>query len=111
MNELIQMSPILLVMFALNVIGKGIKSTSWIPDRLIPLILPILGGMVYPFVGKYQPLPFLDKVPAGSDLTVLYVMVGIGCGGLAVWGNQLLRQWMGRGDEQPTNTTEIKPNT
>lgn len=103
MNELIQLSPILLVMFALNVLGKGLKSAAWIPDKVIPLVLPIVGGIAYPFVGKLQPLPFLDKVTPGTDLTVLYVAVGIGCGGLAVWGNQLWRQFKDGAGTETTN--------
>jgi hypothetical protein len=104
MNELIdilKMSPPMLLALALTVVGKGLKRSP-IADWTIPLILPILGGIVYPFISVTTTISSAVPYP-----TVYNVLIGIACGGGAVGLNQAWRQvnaMLNGKENQTTNT-------
>lgn len=79
LTDFIQEGYIILVA-VLNVIGIGIKQTNLIPDRFIPISLIILGGILGVFTSI--DLPLIDSV-----------FQGVLCAGVAVLGNEVVKQY------------------
>lgn len=89
-NSLFQLAPPLVLLLALNVVGLGLKKSP-VPDWLIVWILPGLGAALYPHIADWAgTASYTVKHPI-----VLNALYGVAVGGLAVWGNQLLRQTLG----------------
>lgn len=79
MNDLVKFVPeqLLIVVAALYVIGIFLKNTSMVPDWIIPWALLVVG--IIGAIGI-------------QGLTVLAVIEGIICAGVAVLTNQLIKQ-------------------
>ena len=99
-KTILDASPAVVLMVVLNFIGFAVKRIPAIPNWLIPFILPVLGGLAYPYVGEFSPAIKLAKHPAA--LMVLYG-VGIGCAAVGV--NQALKQYAGRASSLLTGGT------
>jgi hypothetical protein len=92
MNEIksvLEFGPLVLLTVALNVLGLLLKRIDWHPDKLIPITLPIVGAVVWIFLGESAPVSWIKSA---QHPHVVYALVGFVAGGLAVWGNQVLRQ-------------------
>lgn len=90
MNEILDIlkwTPPLLLVLALNIFGRGLKSADVIPNRLIPLILPAVGAVVYTGLGAAVPLPYIALL---KHPWIAYAVIGFIAGGVAVWGHQLI---------------------
>lgn len=89
LNTLSQLSPPVLLMLFLNLVGFGLNKTDYISNKWIPLILFSLGGILYPMIGI---------VEASQRHPVIHLAI-IGCiiGAAAVGTNQLYRQIKGPG--------------
>lgn len=70
MTSIIGATPAVALMIVLNGLGFILKAIPQIPNKVIPLILFVVGGAVYPFIGNYEAA---TKLPA--PLLVVY-----GCG-------------------------------
>jgi hypothetical protein len=84
-----QGGPLVLAIVALNIIGKMLKTFDWHPDKLIPITLPILGAVIWLFIGDMMPISWITSA---EHPQVVHAMIGLTCGAFAVWGNQVLRQ-------------------
>lgn len=93
LNTLGQLSPPVLLMLFLNLVGYGLSKAPVLDNKWIPLILPILGGIVYPFIGTIE--------ASQRHPTVHLAIIGCIIGGAAVGTNQLFRQLKGDSN-QPT---------
>jgi hypothetical protein len=95
MNDLISFitnaAPSVILVLTLNGFGLAIKKVPYVPDWLIPLILPVAGALIYPFVGEYSPVVLKAQIP-----TLLMGLYGFGLGWVAVGANQFWRQMIGR---------------
>jgi prepilin signal peptidase PulO-like enzyme (type II secretory pathway) len=113
MNELttlLQSSPPIALAIGLNLLGLALK-TSPIKNWLIPILLPVMGAAVYPFISEQGAINFQVKNP--DALQAVYGFV-IGAGSVGL--NQMLRQFTGRKDEngdtqfiKKTETTKEEP--
>lgn len=86
-KTLFELAPPVVLLLALNVVGLAVKKSP-VPDWLIVWILPLLGGVAYPFIAGWNGA----TATAVAHPEVLNVLYGVAIGGAAVWGNQLLRQ-------------------
>lgn len=84
-------APSVILVLALNGLGLALKNMPFVPGWLIPIILPVVGAGVYPFVGEYSPLVLKAQVPG-----LLMGLYGFGLGWVAVGANQFWRQFVGR---------------
>lgn len=104
MNEtdlIVKLTPIPLLVIALNIIGLGLKKVPTIPNWTVPLFLPVIGAIVYPFIGAMVPIGGIEKLAHPS---VFYALIGFVCGGVAVWGHQVVTQYAGRNGAAPAPT-------
>lgn len=69
-NSITGATPAVALMIVLNGLGFILKAIPQIPNKIIPLILFVVGGGVYPFIGNYHAA---ERLPA--PLLVVY-----GCG-------------------------------
>lgn len=98
MNELLDVSPPILLATVLNVVGYWLKKSP-IKDWYIPFILVLLGMVAYPFI--CDPGLRIGKM----------VVQGAGIGGLAVFFNQGFRQFMARNADNSGTTFFKKADT
>lgn len=87
LNTLSQLSPPVLLMLFLNLIGFALNKSPFIDNKYIPLLLPITGGILYPFIGTIEAT---QRHPS-----VHLAIIGCIIGGAAVGTNQLYRQFKG----------------
>lgn len=87
LNTLSQLSPPVLLMLFLNLVGVGLNKSPIIDNKYIPLVLPITGGIVYPFIGIIEATQRHPIV----HLAIIGCIIGAG----AVGTNQLYRQFKG----------------
>lgn len=91
-----KLTPVPLLILALNVLALGIKKVPKVPNWLIPIILPIVGAALYPFIGGMVPITGIESL---SYPAVFYGLIGFVCGGIAVWGHQVVIQLTNRNDK------------
>lgn len=91
-DKLLELSPLLLLALALNVVGLMLKSVNWHPDRLIPLTLPVLGAVIWPFLAEAAPVSWVEKL---DRPWLIYGLFGLVAGAICVWGHQAVRQMFG----------------
>lgn len=94
---LTKLSPTVLVVIALNVFAQGWKRIPNLPNWVIPIVLPIVGAAIYPFVGCAVPVPGTEQ---SAYPWALHALIGAVCGGVAVWGHQVVTQWGNRNGDQ-----------
>lgn len=90
MNEtldILNCSPPVLLILALGVLGRGLKSAAFPPNKWIPLILPLVGAVVYPGLGAALPLPYVALL---KHPWIVYAVIGFVAGGLACWGHRVV---------------------
>lgn len=93
MNEITQMAPPVLLVTVLNGLGWCLKQSP-IKNWMIPMILPVAGAVIYPFIFESATVTIAVKC-----------MYGFGIGWTAVGANQFVRQVTdGRQEDSP------KPN-
>lgn len=100
LTDLLQSSPPMALALALNVVGLCLKKTP-APNWVIPLVLPVIGALVYPQIAEPGKVNFECRNPA-----VLLGIYGFVIGSGSVGLNQMVRQFLGRKDaseEKPTN--------
>jgi len=104
LNVLTKLAPVPLLVVALNVLALGFKRVPALPNWLIPVVLPGIGALIYPFIGEMVPITGIDKL---QYPWVFYGLIGLVCGGVAVWGHQLVTQILQRkvNGDTPTPTT------
>lgn len=96
-TALFGLTPPVLLMLVLNLFGLALKRVPAVPDWLIPLLLPVMGAIIHPFVGDYS-----DLVKAARFPWVYMALYGFGIGWAAVGANQALRQFLGRNETNET---------
>jgi hypothetical protein len=100
LNDLLQLSPPLLLALALNLIGYALRASP-IPNWTIPFLLMSAGGVAGPYI-----------LADGDALLAERVLRGVVLGGFAVGLNQAWRQLtQGRGDAPTGNATKSPPPT
>lgn len=85
LSSLQTMSPPVLVMLFLNLLGYGLAKSPLFDNRFIPVVLFLTGACVYPFIGILDATQRHPHVHLG--------IIGFIIGGAAVGANQLLRQF------------------
>lgn len=90
-NDLLKLSPPLLLALALNLFGWGLRQYPGFNNKWIPLTLMFVGGIVYPFIGKTP-----------ENTRAACMVVGFCIGGLSVAINQQFRQFKLPDEDQPT---------
>ena len=105
-EEILKLSPPLLLIVALGCFGKVIKNIPKVPNWLIPVILPFAGAATYSLIGPAYPLPWIAKVQYPF---VVYGMIGFICGSTTVGFHQVWSQWIGRNDN--STTPQVPPAT
>jgi len=92
-NDIKELSaPVLLALF-LNVVGVMVSRTA-IDNKYIPMILMLLGGVLYPFIETSEAVSTL-RYPMVKEF-----VIGVCVGGLSVGLNQAVRQFIpGKIDE------------
>jgi hypothetical protein len=93
MNDLLDflsVSPPIALAAALNGLGLALKKSP-VPNWLIPLLLPIIGAAVYPFLAEPGKVNFECNNPA-----MLHGIYGFIIGSASVGLNQMFRQFNGR---------------
>lgn len=76
LNSILGASPAIALMLVLNGIGMALKAIPQISNKLIPLILLVLGGGGYPFIGNigaatHTPAPLLVVYGCGIALAAV----------------------------------------
>jgi hypothetical protein len=100
MEQITQFEGPLLIIAALIIMGRGIKAVGWIPDKLIPTLLPLTGAAL--------------NCWRECAITWDHIAIGLTLGATAVWGNQWYRQvFSPAGQDEPPkpDATVIKPTT
>jgi hypothetical protein len=92
-EEVLKLSPPMLLIVALGCFGKLIKELPCVQNWVIPLVLPFSGALVYSAVGPAYPVEWILALKHPS---VAYGMIGFVCGSMAVWGHQVWIQLAGR---------------
>lgn len=96
-----QLSPPIALALALNLLGMALKRSP-MPSWGIPTVLPLLGGVAYPFIAETGKVSFECRNP-----DVLLAIYGVVIGAGAVGLNQAVRQFLGRnGNGQGKETKE-----
>lgn len=90
LTELLQASPPIALAIALNFLGLALKKSP-LANWMIPLVLPIAGAVVYPFIAEPAKINFECKNPM-----LLMGVYGFAIGAGSVGINQMLRQFLGR---------------
>ena len=94
-ESLKELSPPVLLMLALNVVGWVAKQSA-LPNRFIPPLLILLGAIAYPMVYDYG-----DMVLNVRHQLAIAVIQGICIGGAAVGAHQAMRAFA-RGNDDST---------
>ena len=105
LNDLLKLSPPMLMSVALVCLGKVMKTIPHIPNWCIPVVLPLVGAATYSVIGPAVPIEWMQKLAYPYEA---YGMVGFICGALSVWGHQVVTQFLGRNGNGET-TNETKP--
>lgn len=92
-EQLLKLSPPLLLIAALTCLGKTLKGTPKVPDWAVPWILPLVGGIIYTYLGPAFPLPWIAQVECPK---VVYGLIGFVCGSTAVGFHQAWKQFVNR---------------
>jgi hypothetical protein len=113
MNDLVTFitdaAPSVILVLSLNGLGLALKRMPFIADWVIPLALPVVGSIIYPFVGEYSPGVLKAQFPK-----LLMSLYGFGLGWVAVGANQFWRQtfghfWNGKDPTPPQPSTVLYP--
>jgi hypothetical protein len=104
-NSIINLAPPVALLVVLNVIGYAIKQTP-LPNWTIPFALPLIGAIVYPFIGEFSEFVKTARVP-----WMMMAVYGCGIGGAAVGANQALRQWLARKETPVDPKIPLTPPT
>jgi hypothetical protein len=102
MNELtdiLQASPPIALAIALNLLGLAWKKMP-VANWMIPIVLPLIGAVVFPFIAERGKINFECQNPA-----ILLGVYGFAIGAASVGLNQMLRQFIGR--KNGTGETEF----
>ena len=112
---LLSASPAVMLVLVLNFVGFAVKRIPKIPNWLIPILLPVVGAILFPFVGERTAAIQAAHFP-GAQLA----LYGAGLGCAAVGLHQAMRQWLGReasvltggsGDTETISKTDVKPES
>lgn len=101
MDQIFELSPPILLAVVLNLIGLFLKKSP-LADWVIPLVLILLGAVVYPFIAEVGKVSY-----AVSSPTIFNGVMGAAIGGFSVGANQVFRQWKS-GRSQSGETQFIK---
>lgn len=99
LNTLLNIAPPAILMIVLNGIGFCLKKANFFPNRIIPIMLLLLGGASYPFVGEYSP-----RVAAARFPVALMVVYGIGIGLAAVGSFESAKTLLEKKNNNPLQT-------
>lgn len=84
-DKLLDLKPPVLLMLALYIVGRIIKSIPRIENWVILLVLPTIGAIVYPWVGERSEIIKAMKIP-----TLGMAMFGLGIGWCATGAYEAL---------------------
>ena len=102
LTDILQASPPLALAVALNVVGEALKRSP-VPNWMLPLILPLLGALAYPFIAEAGKVNYEVARP-----DVLLGIYGFCIGAASVGLNQMFRQFLGRrGADAEVKPTEV----
>lgn len=77
-NELLELSPPVMLALLLNIVGALLKKSP-VPNWIIPWCLIVMGGVLFPFVAEQQTVVYNSYNP-----TVYTVIIGCCIGGASV---------------------------
>lgn len=89
LNGILEFSPLVLLVVALNCLGLLLKRVNWHPDRLIPMTLPFVGAAIWGMIGDAAPVSWISSA---KHPEIVNMLVGFVAGSVSVWGNQAVRQ-------------------
>lgn len=102
-NELMQLSPPVILAVALNFVGLALKKSP-VADWLIPWLLILIGGAVFPFIAETGKINYECKNPF-----ILHAIFGMAIGGLAIGLNQGIKQLLRNRQENAALGAESGP--
>lgn len=100
LDSITKLSPPVLLMFFLNMVGYALNKSP-IDNKYIPIIMFVLGGIIYPFIGMIEASQRHPAVHLG--------IIGCCIGGAAVGANQVLRQLKNTNEDKTTSIPQPKP--
>jgi hypothetical protein len=102
LQSITSLGPIPLLVAACNLIGLAVKKSP-IGDRWIPVLLPIVGAVCYPFI--------TGEADANVRHPMLFnALLGAVIGGSSVGVNQMFRQFLGGNGKENDTQHHEKPN-
>ena len=104
-EELLKLSPPVILVLCLNILGVGLKKTPMLPNWIIPIILSLTGLVVYPYIAETGSVAFQVRNP-----DVLLAVYGFALGAASVGLHQVFRQIFGRLIEGPDEKKPTTPN-
>lgn len=95
MEDLQLITPVAAIALGLNYLGMWLKNIPWFKDWWIPVFLPVVGAIVFPFI--FQMPDIGDEFLAGPDIPLMTKIVyGMGMGFTAVGLHQAPKQFGNR---------------
>lgn len=104
LTSIVGASPAVALMLALNAVGFGLKKIRQFPNTAIPLLLILLGGVAFIFIGNFGHPPPLYPKP-------LLFIYGVGIGFAAVGVFESGRTWFVKDDAGPDTPSPAVPPT
>lgn len=102
LDSLLDLSPPIALLAALTVLGYALKKSP-IQNWVIPLLLPAVGSVVYPFVAEIAEVSYTVRNP-----TVFNGIIGFLIGWASTGGNQAIRQFVWRDKKTNDDTAFLK---
>lgn len=100
LTSIVGASPAVALMLALNAVGFGLKKIKQFPNTAIPLLLILLGGVAFVFIGNFGHPPPLYPKP-------LLFIYGVGIGFAAVGVFESGRTWFLKDDSADTSSPSV----
>lgn len=101
-SAILKMSPPVLLLAGLNLVGWVVKQTP-LARWTIPCLLLLLGAAVWPFMGDWRKIGFDVPYPV-----VMMVFQGLCIGGGAVGIHQGIKQWLSHRQENKGDTSFLR---
>lgn len=102
LDSLLDLSPPVALLAALNAFGYALKKSP-LQNWIIPIALPILGGVLYPLISETARVSHSVNNP-----TVFNGVIGFLIGSAATGFNQALRQFVWRDKKTNDDTAFLK---
>jgi hypothetical protein len=95
LTGIVNVAPPLALFAVLYAAGMILKAVPHIPNWIIPCVLPVLGAVIYPYVGEYSEVVKAARVP-----WAMMALYGFGIGWATTGANQALSQFKGRNETE-----------